>query len=143
MNSLLSSFVSTTKAQAVSMRQMQFSKSLGEQASYYRKALPGFFLFIFSSLTSLKKPVFSKRDLLSWKVHTSQALLGSSDQQKVTANQSLFLKSEKIQALLSVGKGPEQRPFCDFRPVPSAYRPRTQDSNHGRARFLYLAYAWG
>ncbi len=55
---------------------MQFSKSLGKQASYYRKALPGFFLCIFSSLTSLKKPVFSKRDLLWWKVHTSQALLG-------------------------------------------------------------------
>jgi hypothetical protein len=37
-----------------------------------RKALPGFFLCIFSSLTCLKKrrnlPVFSKRDLLQWKV---------------------------------------------------------------------------
>jgi hypothetical protein len=32
------------------------------------KALPGFFLCIFSSLTCLKKPVFSKRDLLRWKV---------------------------------------------------------------------------
>ncbi len=126
---------------------MQFSKSLGNQASYYRKALPGFFLFIFSSVTSLKKPVFSKRDLLWWKVHTSQALLGSSDQQKLPANLSLFLKSEKIQALLSVGKGPEYRPFCDFRPVPSAYWPGTQISSHGRActeaLLLYLAYAWG
>jgi hypothetical protein len=35
-----------------------------------RKALPGFFLCIFSSLTCLKKPVFSKRDLLLWKVPT-------------------------------------------------------------------------
>jgi hypothetical protein len=33
-----------------------------------RKALPEFFLRIFSSLTCLKKPVFSKRDLLRWKV---------------------------------------------------------------------------
>ncbi len=33
-----------------------------------QKALPEFFLCIFSSLTSLKKPVFSKRDLLRWKV---------------------------------------------------------------------------
>ncbi len=30
------------------------------------KALPGFFLCIFSSLTCLKKPVFSKPDLLRW-----------------------------------------------------------------------------
>jgi hypothetical protein len=33
-----------------------------------RKALPRFFLCIFSSLTSLKKPAFSKRDLLLWTV---------------------------------------------------------------------------
>jgi len=33
-----------------------------------RKALPGFILCIFSSLTCLKKPVFSKGDLLLWKV---------------------------------------------------------------------------
>jgi hypothetical protein len=33
-----------------------------------RKALPGFFLCIFSSFTCLKKLVFSKRDLLRWKV---------------------------------------------------------------------------
>jgi hypothetical protein len=33
-----------------------------------RKALPEFFLCIFSSLTYLKKPVFSKQDLLRWKV---------------------------------------------------------------------------
>jgi hypothetical protein len=32
------------------------------------KALLGFFLCIFSSLKCLKKPVFSKRDLLRWKV---------------------------------------------------------------------------
>lgn len=33
-----------------------------------RRALPGFFLCIFSYLTCLKKSVFSKRDLLRWKV---------------------------------------------------------------------------
>ncbi len=36
---------------------------------------------------------------------TSQAILGSSDQRKVPASQSLFLKSEKIPALLYGGKG--------------------------------------
>jgi hypothetical protein len=37
---------------------------------------------------------------------TSQAILGSSDEQKVPASQSLFLKIEKISALLYGGKGP-------------------------------------
>ncbi len=69
------------------------------------------FLCIFSSLTCLKKPVFSKRDLLQWKVSTSETLLGSSDQRKAPASLPLFLKSEKIPALLSVGKGLEYRPF--------------------------------
>jgi hypothetical protein len=32
------------------------------------KALPGFFLCIFSSITCLKKPLLSKRDLPLWKV---------------------------------------------------------------------------
>jgi hypothetical protein len=80
-----------------------------------RKALPGLFLRIFSSITYPQKPGFSKRDLLLWKVPTSQALLGSSDQWKVPASLSLFLKSEKIPALLYVGKGHEYRPFSDFR----------------------------
>jgi len=64
---------------------------------------------------------------------TSQAVLGSSDQRKVPASLSVFLKSEKIPALLYIGKGPEHRPFSDFRHVPSDYRPRAQISNHGRA----------
>jgi hypothetical protein len=64
---------------------------------------------------------------------TSQAVLGSSDQRKIPASLSLFLKSEKIRALLYLGKGPEYRPFRDFRPVTSAYRPWGQISNHGRA----------
>jgi hypothetical protein len=38
---------------------------------------------------------------------------------------SPFLKSEKIPALLFVGKGlaPEYRPFHDFQPVPWVYQP--------------------
>ncbi len=36
---------------------------------------------------------------------TSQAVLGSSDQRKVPASLSLFLKIEKIPALLLLGKG--------------------------------------
>jgi hypothetical protein len=73
---------------------------------HFHKALPVFFfLFIFSSLTCLKKLVFSNPDLLRW---------------KVTASLSLFLKSEKIPALLYIGKGSEYRPFREFRPVPLA-----------------------
>jgi hypothetical protein len=67
--------------------------------SPFHKALPGFFLCIFSSLTCLKKLVFSKPDLLRW---------------KVSASLSLFLKSENIPALLYIGKGPEYRPFREF-----------------------------
>jgi hypothetical protein len=44
----------------------------------------------------MMKPVFSKWDLLWWKVPISL---------------SLFIKSEKIPALLYVGKGREYRPF--------------------------------
>jgi hypothetical protein len=58
---------------------------------------------------------------------TSQAVLGSSDQRKVPTSLSLFLKSEKIPALLYIGKGPEYMPFRDFRPVPLAYRPLGTD----------------
>jgi hypothetical protein len=47
---------------------------------------------------------------------------GCSDQWKVSASLSLFLKSEKISALLYEGKGPGYRPFRDFQPVPSAYQ---------------------
>jgi hypothetical protein len=64
---------------------------------------------------------------------TNQAVVGSSDQWKVLANLSPFLKSEKIPALLYLGKGPAYKPFGDFRPVPSAYQTRAQISNHGRS----------
>jgi hypothetical protein len=56
-----------------------------------RKALPGFFLCIFSSLTCLKKTVFNERDPLQCKV-LAQAILGSSDQRKVPTSLLLFLK---------------------------------------------------
>ncbi len=72
------------------------------------KALPGFFLCIFSSLNCLKKLCFQQGGSSALE-GTHQAVLGSSDQQKVLASLSLFLKSEKISALLSVGKGPEYR----------------------------------
>jgi len=51
---------------------------------------------------------------------------------------SLFLKSEKIPALLYIGKGPLYRPFHDFSDVPSAYRPWAQISNHRRASIQAL-----
>jgi hypothetical protein len=86
---------------------------------------------------------------------TTQAILGSSDQQrKLPASLSLFLKSEKIPSLLYLGKGPEYRPFRDLRSVPEAarpreqvenHRPRAQISNHGRActRVLLLyIFTW-
>jgi hypothetical protein len=38
------------------------------EISPHLKALPGYFLCIFSSRTCLKKPVFCKRDLLRFKV---------------------------------------------------------------------------
>jgi hypothetical protein len=85
----------------------------------HRKHCLDFFLCIFSSITCLKKPVFSKWDLWPWKV--LEVVLGSFDQLKVPASLSLFLKSEKIPALLYIGKGPEYRPFHDFQPVPLAY----------------------
>jgi hypothetical protein len=44
----------------------------------------------------------------------SQAVLGSSDLQKIPASLALFIQSKKIPALLYVGKGPEYRPFRDL-----------------------------
>jgi hypothetical protein len=59
----------------------------------------------------------------------SQAVVGSSEQ-KIPASLSLFLKSERIPVLLNEGKGPEYRLLHDFQPVPLAYQPRAQISNH-------------
>ncbi len=57
-----------------------------------------------------------------------QAILGSSDQWEVPASLSLFLKSEKIPALLYLGKGPEYRPFSivDLLPQPTGLGHRSQ-----------------
>ncbi len=55
---------------------------------------------------------------------TSQAIVGSSDQQKVPANLPLFLKSEKIPALLYIGKGPSV--IFDLFPQPTSLRHRSQ-----------------
>jgi len=59
---------------------------------------------------------------------TNQAILGSSDQRNVPASVSLFLKSEKISALLYVGKGLEDTPFHDFDlyPRPTGLGHRSQ-----------------
>jgi hypothetical protein len=93
--------------------------SLLSRPSPSRKALPRFYLCIFISL-------FSEGNLLRWKVparlywdHLTSGTAGT--RQPVTIS-----KSEKISALLcvgKVGKGPEYRPFSDFQPIASAYRP--------------------
>jgi hypothetical protein len=59
------------------------------------KALPGFFLCIFSCLP--EETCFQQAGSSAVE-GTSQAVLGSLDQQKVPASLSLFLKSEKIPA---------------------------------------------
>ncbi len=48
---------------------LNFLSAISTERDYIlHKALPGFFLCIFGSLTCLKKPVFSKEDLLQGKV---------------------------------------------------------------------------
>jgi hypothetical protein len=51
---------------SISQEKMGKKKIMPQQESPHHnpKALPGFFLRIFSSITCLKKPVFSKEDLL-------------------------------------------------------------------------------
>jgi len=79
------------------------------------KALPGFFLCIFSSLDAyLPEDTCFQQAGYSVVEATSQAVLGSFDERKVPASLSLFLKSEKFPALLHKGKGPEYRPFSNF-----------------------------
>ncbi len=95
------------------------------------KHCPGFFLRIFSSLACLKKPVFTKAGSSAVE-DTSETVLGSSDQRKVRASLlSLFLKSEKIPALLYVGKGPEYRPFHDLFSRPAGLGHMSQISYVG------------
>ncbi len=59
---------------------------------------------------------------------TSQAVLVSSDQQKVRASLSLFLKSEKIPTLLYIGKDLSTGPsmIFDLFPRPTGLRHRSQ-----------------
>jgi len=91
------------------------------------KAPPGFFFCIFSSLTCLKKPVFSKQDLPRWTVPV-RIYWDLSDQRKVPASLSLFLKSEKIPALLYIRKGPSTGPsvIFDLFPWPTGLGHRSQ-----------------
>jgi hypothetical protein len=60
------------------------------------KALPPFFLCIFCSLTYLKKPVSSKRDLLQWKVPASLSLCLKSEKNPSSASRR---KRTWVQAL--------------------------------------------
>jgi hypothetical protein len=69
-----------------------------------RKALPGFFLCIFSSIACLPEETRFHPAGSSAVEGTSQAVLDSSDQWKVRASLSLFLKSENIPALLYLRK---------------------------------------
>jgi hypothetical protein len=100
-----------------------------------RKALPGFFLPTSSSLTCRKKPVFSKRDLLRWKV---PAMLywdfwpAEGTSQPVTISKKWKNPSSALR---------RKRTWIQALP---AYRPRAQISNHGRActqvLFLYITF---
>jgi hypothetical protein len=112
-----------------------------------RKALPGFFPLYFQLPylpEETKKPTCFQQAGSSTVEGTSRAVLGSSDQQKVPPSLSLFLKVKKTRTLLYyLRKGPEYRPFGAFLPVPSAYRPWAQISNHGRASSILKTLLWG
>jgi hypothetical protein len=71
---------------------------------------------------------------------TCQAVLGSSDEPEGSNYQpalSLFLKSERIPALLYVGKGPEYKPFFDLRSVPEAKWPPLWALHFGKRPSVY------
>jgi hypothetical protein len=94
------------------------------------KALPGFFLCIFSSITWPAETLVSASGIFCGGTYlpASQALLGSSDQWKVPASLSLFLKSEKIPALLYLGKGPALPRF--HRRACASFQALLQYRNH-------------
>ncbi len=106
-----------------------------------RTALPGFFLCIFRLPFVPEGTCFQQVGSSAVEEGSQPSHTRISDLQKVPARLSLFLKGEKIPALLYGGKGPEYMPFSDFRPIPSAYWPRAKISNHGKAStqvlFLY------
>ncbi len=79
------------------------------------KALPGLFLCIYSAPSHPQETCFQQAGSCAVE-GTSQAVLGSSDQLKVPASLSLFLKSEKSQLSPCVLLWPEYRPFREFRP---------------------------
>jgi hypothetical protein len=83
-----------------------------------RKALLSEFFLLYFQLPYLPEETCFQQAGSSMVEGTSQAVVGSSDQRKVPASLSLFLKSEKIPALLYIGEGPEYMPFCDLRCVP-------------------------
>jgi hypothetical protein len=68
------------------------------------------FSFVFSAPLPAWRYLFSVKRIFC-REGTGQAKLGSSDQRKVPDRVSLFLKSEKIPALLYLGNGSEYRPF--------------------------------
>jgi hypothetical protein len=73
---------------------------------------------------------------------TIETLLGSSDQRKAPASLSLFLKSEKIPALLYVGKRPEYRPFPDVFPRPTGLGHKSQITEGPVSRpFSYFLFS--
>ncbi len=89
------------------------------------------FFFVFSAPlpTCLKKPVFSKLDLLRGRYQpdctgifwpdegTSQPVLGSFDQMKVPASLPVTISKKWKNPRFYVGKWPEYRPFRDLRPT--------------------------
>ncbi len=113
--------------------------SVGQSLTFCGKHCLDFSFVFFQLPPCLKKPVFSKRDLLAVE-GTSQAVLGSSDQRKVPAKPvTVSKKWKKSQLSPCVGKWPpEYRPFRDFPPVPLAYRPRAQISNTKSLWFLFF-----
>jgi hypothetical protein len=79
-----------------------------------RKALPGFFLCIFSSLAYLKKPVFSKRDLL-WVESTRRLYWDRLTSGRYQPTYHYFKKVKKSQLCFNVRKKKKEfRPFREF-----------------------------
>jgi hypothetical protein len=65
-------------------------------------------------------------------------VLGSSDQRKVTSHPALFLKCEKIPALVYVGKGLEYRPFSYVPIRRASVKAHFVSSSFGRTFFLFV-----
>jgi hypothetical protein len=92
---------------------------------WVRRALPRFLLCIFSAPLYVWRNLYSASGILCSGRYppgsTGIFWPAEGTSQPVTISK----KWKKIPALLYVGKGPEYRPFRDFRPVPLAYRPRS------------------